>query len=202
MQKQGGWWDPGYYYGEWQRVLKTPSGRFEFYSQTLARWATSHPEFARNAGMEPSDDRLFLPHQPRTAEPPPGYPLLLLPIEVLPLAGGEGAQLPFLQQIAGPHLFEAWESWLEIHPETANKLRISDGDLVWIESQRGRAQVRIRLYAGARPGVVHLPLGYGHTVGSQWGRGGVNPLSLLEERREPVAGLPQSASTYVRVYPS
>lgn len=200
MQKQGGWWDPAYYYGEWRRVLKTPSGRFEFYSQTLAHWAATQPEFARNAGMKPGDDRLFLPHQPPIAEPPPGYPLLLLPIEVLPLAGGEGGRLPYLQQIAAPHLFAAWESWLEINPETAGKLRLRDGDMVWIESRRGRAQVRARIYAGVRPGVVHLPLGYGHTAGGELGRGGINPLSLLEDRREPVAGLPQSGGTYVRVY--
>jgi anaerobic selenocysteine-containing dehydrogenase len=121
---------------------------------------------------------------------------------VLPLAGGEGGHLPYLQQIAAPHLFEAWESWLEIDPETAHKLHIPDGAIVWIESHRGRAQVRARVYAGVRPGVVHLPLGYGHTAGSELSRGGINPLSLLEERREPVAGLPQSAGTYVRVYPS
>ncbi len=65
---------------------------------------------------------------------------------------------------------------------------------------RGRAQVRARVYAGVRPGVVHLPLGYGHTAGSELGRGGINPLGLLEDRREPVAGLPQSGGTYVRVY--
>lgn len=200
MQKQGGWWDPGYNYGEWPRVLKTPSGRFEFSSRTLARWAANRPEFARSAGMSPGDDRLSLPHQPPLAQPPPGYPILLIPVEVLPLAGGEGAHVPYLQQIAGQHLSEHWESWLEIHPETAEKLHIADGDVVWIESRRNRARVRARHYSGARPGVVHLPLGYGHTAGSPWSRGGVNPLSLIEERRDPITSLPQSAGTYVRVY--
>ena len=71
-----------------------------------------------------------------------------------------------------------------------------------MESRRGRAQVRARLYAGARPGVVHLPLGYGHTVGSPWGQRGVNPMTLLEERYDPVAGLAQTDATYVKVYRS
>lgn len=118
---------------------------------------------------------------------------------MLPLAGGEGGHLPYLQQIAGPHLFQSWESWLEIHPETAHELHIADGDTVRIESRRGRAEARARLYGGVRPGVVHLPLGYGHTAGSDWGRRGVNPLSLLEEVYDPVSGLPQTTGTFVTV---
>lgn len=202
MKEKGGWWEPTYYYGEWDRTVRTPSRRFEFYSQTLERWAGKSPRFASAVGLEPGDDRLFLPHQPPVAPAPSGYPLLLMPIEVLPLAGGEGAHLPYLQQIAGLHLFANWESWLEIHPETAHKLGIHDGDRVWVESRRGRAQARARVYAGARPDVVHLPLGYGHTAGSAWGRRGVNPLALLEEHYDPVAGLPQTGATYVKVYRS
>ncbi len=202
MKEKGGWWEPTYYYGEWDRAVQTPSHRFEFYAQALERWSHSHLELAGSAGLEPGDDHLFLPHQPKVTEAPAAYPLALLPIEVLPLAGGEGGHLPYLQQIAGPHLFASWDSWLEIHPETAHKLGISDGDRVWVESRCGRAQVRARLYAGARPGVVHLPLGYGHTAGSPWGRRGVNPLALLEERYDPVAGLAQINTTYVKVYRS
>lgn len=200
MQQQGGWWDPAYHYGEWDQAFHTSSRRFEFYSQALAQWAANHPKFADGARLEPGDDRLFLPHQPPVAKSPPEYPYLLLPIETLPLAGGHGAHLPYLQQIAGPHLFAAWQSWLEIHPETAHKLSIKDGDTVWLESRRGRVQVRARFYVGVRPDVVHLPLGYGHTTGSVWGRRGVNPLSLLEEHYDPVAGLPQVTKTYVKLY--
>ena len=202
MKQQGGWWDPASYDAEWDRVFQTPSGRFEFYSQALARWAAARPKFAGEAGLAPGDDRLFLPHQRPLAESPPGYPFLLLPIETLPLAGGHGAHLPYLQQIAGPHLFAAWQSWLEVHPETARKLGVNDGDTVWLESRLGRVQVRARLYHGARPGVVHLPLGYGHGAGSLWGRRGVNPLSLIEEHYDPVAGLPQVTKTFVKVYRS
>lgn len=200
IKERGGWWDPIYYHGEWERALKTPSGRFEFYSQALAQWAASRPQWAAAAGMKPDDDHLCLPHQPALATQPPGYPLLLVPVEVLPFAGGEGAHLPYLQQIAGAHLFEKWESWLEIHPETAAKLGIADGDRVWVESRRGQARAIARLYKGVRPDVVHLPLGYGHTEGSEWARRGVNPLDLIEDQREPLAGLPQTASTFVKVY--
>ena len=202
MKEKGGWYEPTYYYGEWRRVLRTPSRRFEFCSQRLARWAARHKELAAAVGVEPGDDRLCLPHQPRLPESPPEFPLLLIPVEVLALAGGNGAHLPYLQQIAGPHVFEHWESWLEMNPDTARELGLADRDWIWVESPRARARVKLRLYAGARPGVVHLPLGYGRTKGSDWGRRGVNPLSLIENKREPLAGLLQTNQTYVRVYRS
>jgi anaerobic selenocysteine-containing dehydrogenase len=195
MNRKGGWWDSGYSYGRGERAFATPSRRFEFYSQAFAASAGHVNPGAR-------DDRLFLPHQPAAAKPSSAFPLLLMPFEVLPLAGGSGAHLPYLQQIAGPHLSAAWESWLEIHPETARKLGIADGDLVWVESRRSRAQVRARLYAGAHPDAVHLPLGYGHIEGCEWGRRGVNPLRLLGEEYEAVAALPRVWSTPVRVYRS
>ncbi len=200
VKEHGGWWEPTYYYGEWKRVLQTPSGRFEFYSQTMKRWADVHPEFARAVGLPAGDDRLCLPHQPPITQPTPDFPLLLLPVEVLPLSGGEGAHLPYLQQIAGLHLFEHWESWVEIHPAIAREHGISDGDRIWVESPRGRVGARARLYAGVRPDVVHMPLGYGRTEGGAWASRGASPLALLETRFDPVAGLPQIFSTYVKVY--
>ncbi len=202
MKERGGWWEPTSFYGEWNRVLRTPSGRFEFYSQKLADWATQHAELVKASGLEPGDDRVCLPHQPRLPEAPKGFPLLLIPIEVLPLLGGTGAELPYLQQIAGQHLFEHWESWLEINPQTAKELGLADRDWVWVESPRSRAKVRLRLYEGARPGVVHLPLGYGRSQGSNWSRRGVNPFSLLESERKVPSGLLQATQTFVRVYRS
>ncbi|HLE81096.1 MAG TPA: molybdopterin dinucleotide binding domain-containing protein, partial [Dehalococcoidia bacterium] len=157
---------------------------------------------AKAIGFKPGDDRCCLPHQPPLPEPPSKFPLLLLPVEILPLAGGSGAHLPYLQQIAGPHVFEHWESWVEMNPGTARQLGLADRDWVWVESQRGRVRVRLRLYAGARADVVHLPLGYGRAQGSSWGRRGVNPLSLVELEREPLTGLLQTTRTYVRVYRS
>jgi anaerobic selenocysteine-containing dehydrogenase len=202
MLEKGGWWDPATAYGERDRLFETPSRRYEFYSQKLGDWARRHPQFAPTAGLAAGDDRVALPHQPPLERAGPERPLLLMPVEVLPLAGGAGAHLPYLQQIAGVHLSEHWRSWLEIHPETAHKLGIADGDLVWIESPRGRALVRARHYAGAHPETVHLPLGYGHGQGSEWSRRGVNPLALVEERCETVAGLPCAWDTRVRVYRS
>ncbi len=200
MKQNGGWWDSSYPSGQWERVFRTRSQKFEFYSRALADWAGAHPAEARAAGLDPKDDRSLLPHQPPLASSPRAGSLLLMPFEVLPLAGGAGGHLPYLQQIAGLHLEQAWESWVELHPETAAKLGIADGDLVWLETSRGRAQLRARVYAGADPDTACVPLGYGHAAGGKWARRGVNPIALIEERYDPATGLPQVWNTYARVY--
>ena len=200
MKERGGWWEPTYYYGEFERVFQTPSRRFEFYSQRLARWAERHLERAQAAGLKPGDDRLALPHQPPLPEAPPGFPLVLIPVEVLPLAGSDGAHLPYLQQIAGSYAFENWDSWLEMNPATAAALGLEPGEPVWVESRRGKVRVRLRLHAAVRPGVVHLPLGYGRTQGSDWACRGVNPLQVVETQPDPVSGWLAAGRTYVRVY--
>ena len=39
--QRGGWWDPIYYYGEWNRVFKTDSRKFEFAPLILGRTLSS-----------------------------------------------------------------------------------------------------------------------------------------------------------------
>lgn len=199
MKQRGGWWEPNYYFAEWTRVLRTPSGKFEFYSQRLADWLQKNSAHGKEGGLAPGSDRTCLPHQQQLPEGSKEFPLLLMPVEVLPFLTGSGAELPYLQQIAGQHLFAHWESWLEINPETAASLGLEDGEQVWVESERKRARVRLRVYPGVRPGVVHLPLGYGRTQGSSWACRGVNPMDLLVSAHDPNSLL-QDAKTFVRVY--
>ncbi len=199
MVEKGGWWEPTYYHGEWERVARTPSGRFEFGSQKLTQWFSLHPERAKAAGFEPGDDHLSLPHQLPISTPTAEYPLLLIPFEVLPLAGVGGAESPYLQQISGLQAHEKWQSWLEMSPETAEQLGLSDMDSVWVESPRGRARVKLRVTLAVQPGVVHLPLGYGRTQGSHWACRGVNPLSLVAGGQDPSTGGPLYPQSYVRV---
>lgn len=203
MKDKGGWWVPNYV-GPREHVFESPSKRFEFRSQLLEKWAAKGPEYAARLGSDGDPEVRFLPHQTLFRPAPDDFPLLLVPIEVLPLAGGTGAELPYLQQIAGAHVFSSWDSWLEINPSTAERLEIGNGDLIWVQSQCPgvRVKVRARLYAGARPGVVHLPIGYGQKAGSRWACRGVNPLALLVCPLDPLTGLPQVASTHVKIYKS
>lgn len=202
IKEKGGWWEPTYYRGEWERVARTASLRFEFNSQKLAQWFSQHPERAKAAGFEPGDDHLSLPRQIPLPPAPADFPLLLIPFEVLPLSGAAGAELPYLQQISGVQVFEKWQSWLEMSSENAQELGLADMDLVWVESPRERAQVKLRVHLGVQPGVVHMPLGYGRTQGSAWACRGVNPLRLITPGPDASIGMPRYPQSYVRVYRS
>ena len=116
-RETGGWWDPFYDHGDWKRVLKTRSGRFEFRADVLER----RPRAAVAGGREPS----------RPEE------LSLVLFEPLALAGGTGAELPFLQGILDPGEEERWETWADIHTETGALLGIADRDRVTVSSPQG-----------------------------------------------------------------
>ncbi len=49
---------------------------------------------------------------------------------------------------------------VEIHPDTATKLGINEGDWVWIESPRGRIRQKAKLFDGMAPNIVHAEHGW------------------------------------------
>jgi anaerobic selenocysteine-containing dehydrogenase len=209
LVNKGGWIDPSYRYGDWARVLRTPSGKFEFDSQALRRQVEARAraqgrtpaEFLGALGLSVRDDRAFLPHYepPWVAGEEPSFPLVLLPFRLLTLGDGSQANLPFLQERLAPHANVQWGSWVEVNPETAKKLGISDGEWVWVRSAAGKVKVRVRLYAGIMPQAVAMPMGQGHTALGRYARGiGVNPMRLLGAERDPLSGMPARA-TRVRV---
>jgi molybdopterin-containing oxidoreductase family iron-sulfur binding subunit len=117
-------------------------------------------------------------------------------------AGCRAPNAPLLWEMYGLHLKEMWHSWVEIHPETAHRLGIHDGDQVWVESPRGRIRLKARLYEGAMPDAVNIPLGGGHTAGGRWARqvGGGNVAEIVVPQTDPLAGTTAWCSTRVRVY--
>jgi anaerobic selenocysteine-containing dehydrogenase len=179
-QETGGWWDPFYDHGDWRRVLRTRSGRFEFRADVLER----RPRAAVAGGLQ----------QPR-----PGSLVLVL-FEPLAVAGGTGAELPFLQGILDPAEEERWETWADIHPETAAVLGIADRDRVTVSSPHGAISVRARVGPRVVPGVVAIPVGLGKRAGGRWAAGiGANPLRLVSGERELFSGLPDPGATRVDV---
>ncbi|MFQ5791470.1 MAG: molybdopterin-dependent oxidoreductase, partial [Acidobacteriota bacterium] len=127
MQERGGWWDPLYDHANWKRVLRTPSGRYEFRTDVLSSLTEKKPPH-QAVLTNGSGDR-------GTEEPMNSLALLLF--EPLPVAGGTGAELPFLEEILDPGHEERWQTWIEIHPESARPFGVSDRDWVRVESPAG-----------------------------------------------------------------
>jgi molybdopterin-containing oxidoreductase family iron-sulfur binding subunit len=88
-----------------------------------------------------------------------------------------------------------------VNPQTAEKLGISDGDLVWVETAHEKIKVKARVFKGTMPDVLNLPVGLGHTSGGRWSKGlGANPFRLLGEELDPLTSQPMNRSVQVKVY--
>ena len=53
------------------------------------------------------------------------------------LGDGRGANKPWLQELPDPVNKIAWQTVIELHPETAKKLDIEEGDHATVETRQG-----------------------------------------------------------------
>ncbi len=166
-KEAGGWWDPFYDHGDWSRVLRTPSGRFEFRADLLRQMVENGNDAASAKGS-----------------------LALLLFEPLAIAGGRGADLPFLQSLLDPTQAYGWHTWGEIHPDTARELGIRNGTLIRLTSTQGSVDVTAQVTDHVVQGAIAIPVGLGREAGGRWAAGrGANPLRLIGGQREPVSSL-------------
>jgi anaerobic selenocysteine-containing dehydrogenase len=153
--------------------------------------------------IEAREDKVFLPHfeKPRWAGEEKEYPFHLINYKLMVMAEGRGANQPYLQEIIGPHLYEKWDSWVEINPETAKGLGIKDGDPIWVESPTGKLKSKARLFPGTHPKCIHIPYGQGHKAYGRWAKGrGMNPNDLLVREYDHLGGFVAYSATHVKVY--
>jgi anaerobic selenocysteine-containing dehydrogenase len=198
----GVWYGDPYVFRGDEEPLATPSGRFRFRLEGLQDILREGAD-AVALGIAATGPVLELPHyeSPLYAGDPNEFPLHLVPYRVVADAGCRAPNAPLLWELYGLHLKERWHSWVEINPETGHHLGIDDGDQVWVESPLGRIQLKARLYEGAMPDVVSIPMGGGHTAGGRWARqvGGGNVADIVVPQTDPLAGSAAWAGTRVRV---
>ena len=65
------------------------------------------------------------------------YPFHFLPYASLQFGDGSAAHLPWLQEMPDPLTSAMWSSWVEINPQTAERLQLAQGDLVDVTSSQG-----------------------------------------------------------------
>jgi len=157
--------------------FNTPSGRIELYSEILAKY-----DYDPLPGyVEPSESPAS---QPELAEE---YPLVLT----------TGARLPWFihSQLHNVEEMSRREpkAPLEINAKVAQKLGISDGDDVIVETPRGKIEAVAR-YADIFPGAVSVMHGFP-------GTGNANLLTD-DEQLDPVSATPAFRSLLCRVRPA
>ncbi len=122
----------------------TPTGKIELYVTRFEKW-----------GYDPLPDYGEPPESPiSTPELYKEYPLILTSgARSTAFFHSEHRQIPWLREINPDPI-------IEIHPETARQLGISDGEWVWVESVRGRCKMRAKLTKAVHPKVVHAQHGW------------------------------------------
>jgi len=214
LERESAWWNPVSTRGDWARLFPTPSGRFEFYSQTLDRHLRQVGGMKAEAGMSEEEaleggivaigsqvdsDEVCLPHFEPLATGGDGE-LQLLPFRPITARGRLAAVSPMVMEMFGYPFLDGWQTWAEVATETAHELDLADGDVVAVESDRGSIEAVVRVHPAAVPGTVHVPLGLGHDQPLGVAKDiGSNPIEILEPIRDSLSGALSLTSSRVRL---
>lgn len=85
------------------------------------------------------------------------------------LGDGRGANKPWLQELPDPVTKICWTSWVEMHPETAQRLGVERGDFVDVKTASGTVRAAVFPYLGIHKDTVAIPLGQGHRATTTMG---------------------------------
>ena len=128
------------------------------------------------------------------------YPFNFLPYASQQFGDGSDANLPWMQEMPDVISTAMWSTWVEINPQTAERLSIKQGELVEVRSQHGILKAPALLAPGIAPDVVAMPVGQGHEKYGRYASGrGANPIKILAARVEPETGALAWAATRVNI---
>ncbi len=189
--KEKGWLKGEMVYKKYkERGFSTPTGKVELYSTVLEKW-----------GYDP------LPKYTELPESPVSKPEL---VEKFPYILNAGYRTPTYFHSANrnqPWLREIRpDPIVEIHPETAAKTNIKEGDWVWIESPRGRVKEKAKFNTGINPQVIVAEHGwwYPEMPGPEHGWDISNINILMDnayETLDPAIGSTNLRTCLCNVYP-
>jgi len=152
----------------------TPSGKIEIYSNTL-----------KEAGYPP------LPTYIEPAESPYSKPEFAKEFPLILITGAR--QLEYIHSQGRnivPLRKDAPFPELEMHPSVAEKYRVSQGEMVWLETKRGRIKVEAKITENIMPKVLSLPHG--------WAIANENLLTDIGNR-DPISGFPELKPLLCRI---
>ncbi len=171
--EKGVWNSKRYEYRKKWGHFKTKTGKFEFYSETLADALQSHAdkhettvdEVLNVTNYTARGELAFVPH----FEPAlrwgneSEYPLVFFEHRSRLNREGRSANCTWYQghKNADPG-DENWDDVLKMNPVDATKMKLKNGQMVRVVSPTGEMTVRLKLWEGVRPGTVAKCYGQGH----------------------------------------
>ena len=164
--------DPYPYRKRWG-AMKTVSGMFEFYSETLKKALEGHAEkhetdvdnVLETCGYQARGEMAFIPHyeEPVVWGTKAEYPLNFVDYKSKLNREGRSANTTWYQELRDldPGC-EAYDDVAQFNPIDANKFGIKNGDKIKLISQVGELVCHAKLWEGVRPGTVAKAYGQGH----------------------------------------
>jgi anaerobic selenocysteine-containing dehydrogenase len=143
---KGGYYFPKPEYKKYERMggFATPTGKCELYSTIFEKLGYDPLPRYKESFESPFS-------RPDLAEK---YPLILITGgRFLPYFHSEHRQIESIRR-------RRPDPVVQVHPETARKMDIQDGDWIWIETQRGRIRMKCQYFDGIEPRVVHAEHGW------------------------------------------
>jgi thiosulfate reductase/polysulfide reductase chain A len=169
--------------GKVLKAFDTPSGKVELYAPKLAE--------KKDAWGRPVDP---LPvYEPRKWQPNAEFPFFLI--------NWKEANHTHTRTQNNPVLLELKpENPLVIHPDTAQKYGIQEGDEVWVESPHGKTLAKAHVTPRIHPEVVGAQHGFGHTAMGKKAKGrGSNFGGLNVCESDPLSGQALHKEICVRI---
>ncbi|HRP74761.1 MAG TPA: molybdopterin-dependent oxidoreductase [Rhodocyclaceae bacterium] len=168
------------------KLLKTPSGKFEFNSGFIANHAEN---FSKKLGVPANRIGLIQWVPPKYTG---GGDLHLVTPKTAMHAEGRGANLSHAIALQQPMHGGNRTVFLEIHPQTARDRGIRNGDKVRIKSSVGSIEAYCKFFEGTRPDTLVLPFEHGHwSMLTRWtqNRGVGHSGEVTENVSDPISGL-------------
>ena len=165
------------YYQYEKAGYPTPSKKIEIYSDTL-----------KEQGYDP------LPGYMEPAQSPISAPDLHKEYPITMISGARHEEYAHSQQRNIPALRALNpEPLAEMHPATAQRHGLVDGEMVNISTKKGKVKMRLKTTVDMMTGVVSVPHG--------WGMANVNEITSVEVR-EPITAYPDFKAVLVKVEPA
>jgi len=171
------------YYKYKQRGFSTPTKKVELYSTILEKW-----------GYDPLPKYVEVPESPySTPHLLKDYPYILnAGLRTPTFFHSANRQIPWLREIRPDPI-------VEIHPETAKKHHIKDGQWVYLSSPRGRIKQRAKLNPNIDPRVIIAEHGWWYPEIKDPGHGwDISNVNLLTDNAYETLD-PAMGSTNLRV---
>jgi len=175
FRKTGVWNSDPYPYRKRWGNMKTKTGKFEFYSETLkealekhaANHKTTVDDILETCQYLARGDQAFIPHYeaPFTPGDEKRFPFLFVDHKSRLNREGRSANCTWYHEFKDVDPGDVrWEDVAKINPADALKLGLNNGERIRLTSPTGSIECTAKLWEGVRPGTIAKCYGQGHWV--------------------------------------